>query len=133
MSDILKMARVQLVVLVFFMVFKVVRRKVLASDPHEVVEIFFLSFPNFCEGVIGVLTVTMIGLYVNRKLQLKNELIYLLATLLAAVYVITQELKIHNLGGNNIYDLNDVIFSIIGLVFGFFVVWRMKPKVQANP
>lgn len=30
--------------------------------------------------------------------------------------MLTQEFELHNLGGNNVYDPNDVAASIIGLV-----------------
>ena len=33
-----------------------------------------------------------------------------------ATYVLSQELKLHNVGGNNVYDPNDVAASILGLV-----------------
>ncbi|MEM7574511.1 MAG: hypothetical protein AAF433_16525 [Bacteroidota bacterium] len=74
----------------------------------------------------------MLGLYCNRRLKLSNQNIYLLAVLLAAIYVTTQELKIHNLGGANIYDPNDLIFSGIGLLTGAFLVFRLQPK-WVNP
>lgn len=52
---------------------------------------------------------------------LTEKNIYNTAVSLASIYVITQEFKIHNLGGTNIYDPNDVIASIIGLVF----IWSL--------
>ena len=52
-----------------------------------------------------------------RRWKLKETSIYLISVSLAALYVISQELKFHNLGGNNVYDVNDVIASVLGLVF----------------
>tara|TARA_R110002072_G_scaffold37556_4_gene109712 strand:+ start:5653 stop:5820 length:168 start_codon:yes stop_codon:yes gene_type:complete len=40
----------------------------------------------------------------------------------AAIFVITQEMKFHNFGGKNIYDFNDVIASIIGLIVIFVML-----------
>lgn len=90
---------------------------------------------NFFESVIGVIILTGIVLYLNLKLlnirhQFANNTIYILATILAGIYVITQEFKIHNFGGNNVYDINEVYFSIVGLMFGFFTVFRVKPKIN---
>ena len=75
---------------------------------------------------------TMMGLYLNKKLKVSNEKIYISATILAAIFVITQEMKFHNLGGNNVYDPNDIIFSIVGLIVGFIIIYRMKPIFHAN-
>ena len=49
--------------------------------------------------------------------RLKDASIYLMATALAAIYVITQEVKLHSIGGTNVYDPYDVAASIIGLLF----------------
>ncbi len=130
MRDIRKIARIQIVIIIVFIIFKAIRRTVLENNPPELFKLFLLSFPNFCEAIVGVLTLTMIGLYINKKLKLQNDLIYLIASILAAIFVITQEVKIHNLGGNNIYDPNDVLFSIIGLTIGFVIVKRIKPNIQ---
>jgi len=132
MKDILKMARVQLLVIPIFIFFKAIRPSVLKNNPPEFIQVFLLSFPNFCEAIIGVLTVTMIGLVLTKRLKIRNQTIYIIATILAAIFVITQEVKIHNLGGNNIYDPYDVVFSIIGLIVGFLIISWMKPKIQPN-
>lgn len=132
MEDILKLARVQIIIIVFFVFFKGIRKRVLETNPTEIIQIFLLSFPNFCEGVIGVLTITMLGLLINKRLRINYGIIYLFATILAAAFVITQELKIHNLGGKNVYDPNDLVFSIIGLIVGYTIVYRIKPRIQTN-
>ena len=41
---------------------------------------------------------------------------------MATIYVISQELKFHNLGGNNVYDPYDLIASITGLIGTFVVI-----------
>lgn len=85
------------------------------------------SIPNFFEAVMGTLMLTAI-LYATRlsfldKAKiLKDSNIHIVAVVLASMYVISQELKFHNLGGNNIYDPNDLIASIIGLIGTFIII-----------
>ncbi|SHJ29243.1 hypothetical protein [Aquimarina spongiae] len=133
MKDISKLARIQMIFILLFAFFKFIRPTVLASNAPEIFKIILLSLPNFFEGVIGTLVLTAIGLYLNARVltkQIKRQLIYIMATILAAIYVITQELKIHNLGGNNVFDINDIIFSIIGLAVGFTMIMIIKPKID---
>jgi len=54
--------------------------------------------------------------------SVSDTYIHILAVSIAAIYVISQELKFHNLGGNNVYDLYDVIASLIGLVITFVII-----------
>ena len=135
MNDILKLARIQIVVILLFVFFKFIRPPVLESNSSEWIKIALLSLPNFFESIVGILILTGIGLYLNHKVlslnkQVKPTMIYVLALALAGIYVITQELKIHNLGGNNVYDKNDLIFSIIGLLIGFLIVIVIKPRIN---
>ncbi len=132
MADILKLARIQIVLIILFVFFKFVRAAVLESNSFEWVKITLLSLPNFFEAVIGTLILTGIGLYLNHrflgeKRRIKNNLIYIVASFIAGIYVITQELKIHNLGGNNVFDWYDILFSIIGLIVGYLIVIFLKP------
>ena len=134
MKDILKLARVQLVVLVIFVFAKLIRPFVLKNFPTKWGDIILLSLPNFFEAIIGVVVLTSIGLVVNQRwlkndYKLNNKTIYFVATVIAAIYVISQELKFHNLGGENVYDPFDVLFSMIGLVSAYFIVLYIKPKV----
>lgn len=135
MKDLMKLVRVQLIVLFSFVFFKAIRPYVLKNDYPEFAKIFVLSFPNFCEGVIGVMTVTMIILvichkWVSSKLHIPENYIYIIATLLAAIYVILQEFKVHNLGGNNVFDPYDVVFSIIGLTIGYLLLINIRPRIR---
>lgn len=131
-EDIRKLAGIELIIIVVFIFFKAIRSSVLATDAPAFFKLFLLSFPNFCEAIVGILTLTMLGLYLSRGRGIKTNLIYIAATILAAIYVITQEFKIHNLGGKNIYDPNDVIFSLVGLAVGFILVYRIKPTLKSN-
>ncbi|NNE26959.1 MAG: hypothetical protein HKN09_08965 [Saprospiraceae bacterium] len=132
MEDIVKLARIQLLILVPFVFLKLIRPAVLENSSSEALKIFLLSAPNMFEGVMGVLILTGIGLYLSQYLKLKPTLVYISAIILTGVYVLTQEFKIHNLGGNNVYDPNDVIFSIIGILIGVTIVFRLKPKLRGS-
>ena len=48
---------------------------------------------------------------------------------MAGVYVLLQEFKIHNLGGNNVFNSTDVFFSILGLVVSIFLLYYIKPSL----
>ena len=94
---------------------------VLDHDFPDFAKTIVLSLPNAFEAIIGMSMSA--GLLLAAKLRfsprfdwIPNLLIYLLATLVTAVYVLTQEYELHNLGGNNVYDPYDVAASIIGLV-----------------
>ena len=85
------------------------------------------SIPNFFEAVMGTLILTAILFtirlsFLDKIKIVKNANIHIIAVILAAIYVISQELKFHNIGGNNIYDPNDLIASIIGLIATFIMV-----------
>lgn len=135
MNDILKLARIQIILIILFVFFKFIRPYILEGSYSEWIKITFLSLPNFFEGIIGVLILTGLGLYINIKVfnpdkQLGTKLVYGIALILAGIYVLTQEFKIHNLGGNNVFDKNDVIFSIVGLIIGYSIVRIIEPVVD---
>ena len=134
MRDIRKLIRIELIVIPIFAFFKFIRPPVLKSSSPAFFKLVLLSLPNFFEAIIGMLTLTAIGLTVNDRLnerkQLRPKLIYGIAVILTGIYVVTQELKIHNLGGNNVYDQNDLIFSFIGLVFAYWIVVQIKPTID---
>jgi hypothetical protein len=97
------------------------RPLILENDLPHFLKIFTLSVPNFIEALMGTIVITALLHFTQVRLEwlmgLGEKAAYSLATLLASVYVITQELKLHNLGGRNTYDPNDVIASVIGLLF----------------
>jgi len=132
--DLLLLSRIQLFVIGLYLILKLIRPFVLEHVQVELARIVVLSFPNLAEGVVGVLTTTGVLLLLFRRLFKSalpaDTLIYLIAVLFAAVYVLTQEYKIHNLGGNNVYDPNDVLFSTIGLAIGFVIIFRIQPEVK---
>ncbi|WP_299188462.1 hypothetical protein [uncultured Aquimarina sp.] len=134
MKDILKLARIQFALIALFVFFKLIRPSILKNNSPEWVKTTLLSLPNFFEAVIGVLILTGIGLYLNlrvlnEKRRIKRNLLYAIVPIIGGVYVITQEMKIHNLGGNNVYDINDIIFSVIGLLIGYLFIVITKPNI----
>ncbi len=134
-----RIIRLQILMIVVFILGKgVLRPAVLKRDAPAWLDIFVLSFPNFCEAIVGTITVTGLLLMANARMlsatrQVSDTVIYILATGIAAVYVILQEFKVHNLGGNNVYDPYDVLFSIIGLVVSWFILNRMRPTMTSQP
>lgn len=100
------------------------RSWVLEKELPELFKIFVLSVPNLAEAIIGTLLLTgilyQLRQYFNKRLVgLKDTYIHLAAVGIAGVYGISQEYKLHNIGGNNVFDIYDVIASIIGLIIAF--------------
>ncbi|MGI9549985.1 MAG: hypothetical protein ACR2MT_02200 [Aurantibacter sp.] len=97
---------------------------VLENELPELFQIFVFSIPNLIEAILGTIILTGILLqlrqYSNKKI--KDSSIYLIAVGISSLYVISQELKFHNLGGNNVYDPYDLIASIIGLLMTFMII-----------
>ena len=97
---------------------------------HDVPDIFLIvtySIPNLIEAIIGTLILTGILLQVRQYFHkqlgaIKVTYIHILAVSIASIYVISQELKFHNLGGNNVYDPYDLVASVIGLVGTFGLI-----------
>lgn len=97
---------------------------VLENELSEPFQIVVLSIPNLIEAILGTIILTGILLqlryYSNKKI--KDSSIYLIAVGISSLYVISQELKFHNLGGNNVYDPYDLIASILGLLMIFMII-----------
>ena len=129
-----RLLRIQLIVIFSYFVIKFVIRPIVLENKYAgLVKIFVLSYPNFCEAVAGTIVLTFILLIINGRrgkegFKLKEKHLYLIAVLIAGIYVLLQEFKIHNLGGINVYDPYDVIFSIVGLIVAFCLLIKIKPK-----
>lgn len=114
-------------ILIFFLNKFYLRPWVLGNELPEFFQIVVFSIPNLVEGIVGTLALTGILLqlrqYFNKKAGKVNDtIVYLIAVSMAGVYVLSQEFKFHNLGGNNVYDPYDVIASIIGLSLTFGLI-----------
>ncbi len=106
-----------------------VRPFVLENDYPGILQIIVLSLPNFTEAIMGTLLLTGIlfqlkRLFGDKLKSIKTTYVYLIALILASVYVITQELTLHNIGGNNVYDPYDLVASIIGLTLTYVTIRR---------
>jgi len=138
MKDIRRNVRIMFVIVMIFIFNKFfLRPYILENEFPEFINIFVLSFPIFCEAVIGGLIITNLGLFIKHKYlkensKVANNFIYIFAVLLTGVYVISQELKIHNLGGNNIYDPFDILFSVIGLITVYLILIYFKPIISTR-
>ena len=98
-------------------------------DSPTFLQILVFSIPNTFEAIIGMSNIA--GLLMVAKLYFRprfdgipNLALYLLATVLVGTYVLTQEFRLHDLGGRNAYDPYDAVASIIGIVGTLLVLWR---------
>ncbi len=116
---------IQRVFLIAFIIFFLnkfyLRPWVLENDLPSFLKVIVYSLPNLIEAIMGTTVVTGIAFRLREyaKKEISDSYIYLIAVFLAALYTISQELKFHNLGGNNVYDFNDVIASVVGLIFTY--------------
>jgi len=104
-----------------------IRKWIIDNESPDFLLIVTYSIPNLIEAIIVTLILTGVLLqlreYFNKQLgSIKTVYIHVIASILAAVYVITQELKFLNLGGNNVYDPNDLLASLIGLIGTFLII-----------
>ena len=136
-QNVMILLRISMGIIASYIVMKfLIRPIVLKNGYNELSEIIVLSYPNFCEAIVGTIFISLILLSLNgmlvknkSKFILRDNQLYLLATIIAGVFVILQELKIHNLGGDNVYDVYDVIFSSVGLITSYAVLLKFKPHI----
>ncbi len=134
--DVIGLFRIQLLLTVLFIFFKFIRPSVLAGSYPDLFKIILLSLPNFFESIIGLITLTGIALVANDsihvKWQLKPNVIYVVCMIVSGIYVLAQELDIINLRKNDTMDINDVIFSIIGLLAGYTIIVLRRPRILSK-
>ncbi len=104
-----------------------IRPWLLGNDVSDIFLMITFSFPNLAEAIIATLLLTGILLqirqYFNKRFgSINDTYIHILAVCIASIYVISQELKIHNIGGNNVYDPYDLVASLIGLIATFGII-----------
>ena len=107
----------------------VLRPWILANDAPQFLKVIAWSIPNLIEAVMGSILLTGALFYLQNKLvslqkQLVDVSIYLIAVSFANTYVLTQEIKWHHLGGRNVYDPNDFMASVLGILFIFGVLCK---------
>lgn len=121
---------IYLVCFILFVINKAYVRKILLQKEYpQPLEILSYSIPNFFEAVLGTSILVAILLTLKFKnvgflKNVKSLNLKLFGVGFSLVYVVTQELKFHNLGGRNVYDFNDLIASLIGIAFIAFVILR---------
>jgi len=107
---------------VLFLVHRyLVRSWIVEQSEAGFVLIVVNSLPNFIEGIVGTMLLAGIGLSVRilsrpNKVNLESKLFFNVVTLIAAAYVITQELNWYNISRANVYDPYDIVASILGLI-----------------
>ena len=107
---------------------------VLENDLPELFKIVVFSLPNTIEAIMG--TIVIAGLSMRARayfnIQLKDPIIYLFAVVVAAIYVLSQELNYHSLGGDNVYDPYDLTASAVGLSlsYGAFNIFGFTDKPE---
>lgn len=117
-----------LVLLLVFIANKLYLRPwVLAQDAPPWLDTVVLSLPNFIEAMMGTLLLTAMALIAQQRrlepaCRWPTGRVYWVTTIAAAIYVILQEIKVHNLGGNNTYDPYDVVASVIGLILSYLLM-----------
>jgi len=95
---------------------------ILAQESPQFLRVIAWSLPNFIEAVFGCIIITGLLFIIRLRFPpifkaFNEKQLYFIAVLLTSIYVLTQEIKWHNLGGRNVYDPNDFIASILGLLF----------------
>ena len=114
------------------------RPLVLKMESFSIAKVFVYSVPNLCEAIMGTIVATALLFMLNNRLKLKlrDIYVYVISISFASIYVISQELKYHNIGGNNIYDFNDLVASIIGLLLMAVVLFTFgfwESPIERNP
>lgn len=130
--------RIQILVILSFVIVKFILRPIVTNhSDSKVLEVFVYSYPNFCEAIIGAIVIVVIMFSIagflkqkNPAIRINNFFLYILSIALTGAYVILQEFKIHNLGGENVYDRYDVLFSVMGLIVAFYLLVRINPRLE---
>ncbi|MEO0688942.1 MAG: hypothetical protein AAFY51_01450 [Pseudomonadota bacterium] len=119
-----------------FVVVKLLRSELAQAIPNATFEVFLYSFPNFAEGLVGFLALAMVLLLAAQRGRLAKRFLTLpwicaCAFFGSALYVISQELGLHDLGGHQVYDPYDILFSIAGLIAGLIAFLSLRPARSA--
>ncbi|MFK7802500.1 MAG: hypothetical protein AB8G95_12770 [Anaerolineae bacterium] len=108
----------------------IIRPWLIGSVPSSFALLVSYSLPNFIEALMGTFAIT--GLLFVCRSRLKNgeswladRGVYGVGVLAAGIYVITQELNLHQLGGNNVFDPYDIVASVLGLLVAIFLLMQL--------
>jgi len=88
------------------------------------------SLPNLVEAIVGTIDVAIILLVIVRgnawfRRHIGHTTIYVAATAIAGLFVISCELNWIQFRGPNVYDPNDIVASIFGLLITLFLLTRI--------
>ncbi len=88
------------------------------------------SLPNLVEAIIGTIDVSLILLVIVRRnawlrRRIGHTTIYVVATAIAGLFVISCELNGIRFRGPNVYEPNDIVASILGLLTILFLLTRI--------
>ena len=121
----------------FFVVKGLLRPWVLERDSSSFLVIFVNSFPNLAEAILG--TIVLAGIAVALRVNfpkllggLEDRWLFTAVCLVAGVYVVSQELGFHDLGGRNVTDPYDVAASVIGVVLMNVLLWRHRLVTESR-
>jgi len=98
-----------------------IRPWIIIQDDYGWLLVIMNSLPNFLEGIVGTMLIAGIGLSIRvasrpNDLQVDSTAFFHVSTLIAAVYVVSQETNLLNVTRPNVYDPFDLLASLIGLV-----------------
>lgn len=104
------------------------RNEVLNSDSELLLRIIVLSLPNALEAIMGMFIVVGLlliarGYFDSTFKFLSDTVVYMLGLFITAIYVFSQEINLHSIGGNNTFDPFDLIASAVGLFISLGVVF----------
>jgi hypothetical protein len=110
-----------LVLLAYLLNRHVIKPQVLGKTEPKAVIVLVNSFPNLAEAIIGTLILTGMGMAIRKYStnvinRVSDSTVYLVVSLVAGLYVVTQELNWHNFRGPNVFDRYDIFASLVGLV-----------------
>lgn len=127
------------VIMAYFLVKFLMRPFVIKQEALDFLNVFVYSFPNFCEAVTGSIFITLLlivgnGLLtnINAGYRINEKLLYFAAVIIAGAYVLLQEYNVHSLGGINVFDPNDALFSIIGLATAYSIINVVNPRLESD-
>jgi hypothetical protein len=133
------LVRLYLASLGFFVLNKLVLRPLLSdAEIPSWLEVVLYSSPNLIEAVMGTTTVAVLLLLARQRLggrwaEVSDLVVYSVAAVLAGTWVLTQEFKLHDLGGRNVYDPLDAVASAVGVALMWLIFVRFGVLEDESP
>ena len=107
----------------------IVRPWILENAVTWPVTVVVYSLPNLVEAILG--TITIAGILLDIRLRVAGTVsysdcttVYAIATVIAGLFVIASEVNLIRFRGPNIYDLYDLVASVLGLFLVYFLLTR---------